>query len=172
MFPRRYVGFWYRLSAALIDSLLFMLLMGLIMWAWYVQESVVSWDYVYREPAGGGVVDAVVSWLLPAVVTMLFWDYKMATPGKMVISAKIVDADSGARPSPKQWIFRYLGYFASALPMGLGFLWIAFDARKQGWHDKMANTVVIFSRGERNANQGHASAPAGELGPGSVVHVE
>jgi uncharacterized RDD family membrane protein YckC len=29
------------------------------------------------------------------------------------------------------------------LAIGLGFLWIAFDDRKQGWHDKIAGTVVI-----------------------------
>ncbi len=44
---------------------------------------------------------------------------------------------------------RYLGYFASTIPLCLGFLWIAFDKRKQGWHDKLAGTVVIRAqRGE------------------------
>jgi uncharacterized RDD family membrane protein YckC len=27
--------------------------------------------------------------------------------------------------------------------LGLGLLWVAFDRRKQGWHDKIANTVVV-----------------------------
>jgi uncharacterized RDD family membrane protein YckC len=35
-------------------------------------------------------------------------------------------------------IVRYLGYFVSSIPFGLGLFWVAFDARKQGWHDKMA----------------------------------
>jgi uncharacterized RDD family membrane protein YckC len=38
---------------------------------------------------------------------------------------------------------RYLGYFVSALPLGLGFFWVAWDKRKQGFHDKLAKTVVI-----------------------------
>jgi uncharacterized RDD family membrane protein YckC len=25
----------------------------------------------------------------------------------------------------------------------LGFIWVGFDQRKQGWHDKLAKTVVI-----------------------------
>jgi len=25
----------------------------------------------------------------------------------------------------------------------LGLVWVAFDRRKQGWHDKLAGTVVI-----------------------------
>ncbi len=171
MTPRRYAGFWCRLVAALIDSLLFMVLMALTTVVLYGLDAEVLWEYVYCEQAMNGLLDFVVSWLLPAVVIMLFWEYKLATPGKMVISAKIVDADSGARPSPKQWIFRYLGYFASALPLGLGFLWIAFDSRKQGWHDKLANTVVIFSRGEPMAEDTHALDTTGERGPGTIIQI-
>jgi uncharacterized RDD family membrane protein YckC len=36
-----------------------------------------------------------------------------------------------------------MGYFISGLALGMGFFWIGLDKRKQGWHDKMANTVVI-----------------------------
>ena len=40
-------------------------------------------------------------------------------------------------------IIRALGYYVSALPFLLGFFWIIWDRRKQGFHDKLANTVVI-----------------------------
>ena len=43
-------------------------------------------------------------------------------------------------------MIRYLGYYVSAIPFGLGLLWVAFDPRKQGWHDKMAGTVVVRRR--------------------------
>lgn len=140
----RYVGFWYRFFAFLVDSLLLWLLLGVIMVVVYGGDATSPWTYVDEEWPSNGVFDFALTWLLPAVVTILFWEYKLATPGKMLISARIVDADSGERPAPKQWVFRYLGYFASAIPLGLGFLWIAFDPRKQGWHDKLANTVVAF----------------------------
>jgi uncharacterized RDD family membrane protein YckC len=42
-------------------------------------------------------------------------------------------------------ILRFLGYFVSAFPLYLGFLWAALDRRKQGWHDKIARTIVIHS---------------------------
>lgn len=171
MTPRRYAGFWYRLVAALIDGLLYTVLMGLTTMGLYGSDAEVLWEYVYREQPTNGLLDFAVSWLLPAVVIMLFWEYKLATPGKMAISARIVDADSGARPSPKQWIFRYLGYCASTLPLGFGFLWIAFDSRKQGWHDKLANTVVIFSGGGPQAGDDHALDPEGERPPGTMTHI-
>jgi len=40
-------------------------------------------------------------------------------------------------------IGRYFGYYVSGLILALGFIWIAFDKRKQGWHDKLAGTLVI-----------------------------
>jgi uncharacterized RDD family membrane protein YckC len=55
----------------------------------------------------------------------------------------VIDAVSGDAIGTRQALLRYLGYFLSILPLGLGFLWIAWDARKQGWHDKLAGTVVI-----------------------------
>jgi uncharacterized RDD family membrane protein YckC len=64
----------------------------------------------------------------------------------MVFKARIVDAESGGPLTTGQSIGRYLGYYVSLLGLGLGFVWVAFDARKQGWHDKLAGTVVIRPR--------------------------
>jgi uncharacterized RDD family membrane protein YckC len=74
---------------------------------------------------------------------LLFWIYRQATPGKIAIGARIVDAESGANPSARQLVGRYLGYYVSIVPLMLGIFWVAFDPRKQGWHDKLAGTVVV-----------------------------
>ena len=153
MSPARYVGFWYRVLASSVDTLLFSALVGLTFVIIYGQDYSLTWEYVYSEDDRGDVIEFLVSWLLPAVLTLLFWEYKLATPGKMVISAKIVDADTMRRPTTRQWIIRYIGYFVSALPLGLGFLWVAFDPRKQGWHDKLANTVVVFCSQDTDQHQ-------------------
>lgn len=81
--------------------------------------------------------------VLPAVAVVIFWIYKSATPGKMAVSAQIVDARTGNAPSTVQCIVRYFGYFVSLILLGLGILWVAFDKKKQGWHDKLAGTVVV-----------------------------
>ena len=44
-----------------------------------------------------------------------------------------------------QFIIRYLGYYVAMLPLFLGIIWVGIDKRKQGWHDKLAGTVVIRS---------------------------
>jgi uncharacterized RDD family membrane protein YckC len=99
-----------------------------------------------REPRYVGKTlwaDILFQVVLPAVAAILFWRYRGATPGKMLISARIVDANTYGPPSTGKLIGRYFAYLVSIIPIFLGFLWIAFDKRKQGWHDKLAGTVVI-----------------------------
>jgi len=132
-----YVGFWPRVGASIIDTIL----LGVIIWplltAFYGES---FWD---STDAVQGPMDFILSWVFPAVAVILFWVLKQATPGKMVFSAKIVEAKSGNAPSTGRFILRYLGYFISGIFFGLGIIWVAFDSRKQGWHDKIAGTVVV-----------------------------
>lgn len=76
----------------------------------------------------------------------------------MAVSAKIVDAATGQAPTTAQFVGRYFAYFVSLLPLGLGYLWVAFDGKKQGWHDKLAGTVVVREarRSSRPAHFGQA----------------
>ena len=74
---------------------------------------------------------------------MAFWVYRQATPGKMAIHAKIVDAKTGEKPSIRQYLIRYIGYIIATIPFGIGILWVGWDKKKQGWHDKLACTVVV-----------------------------
>ena len=64
----------------------------------------------------------------------------------MLIRAKIVDAETGGPITRRQAVVRYLGYYVSLFGLGLGFFWVGWDRRKQGWHDKLAGTVVVRSR--------------------------
>ena len=80
-----------------------------------------------------------------ALAVIGFWRACGATPGKIALALRIVDAKSGGPPKTLQLIVRFIAYAVSALPLYLGFLWAAVDRRKQGWHDKIAGTIVINS---------------------------
>jgi uncharacterized RDD family membrane protein YckC len=41
-------------------------------------------------------------------------------------------------------VVRMFGYFISTVPLYLGFAWVLIDNRRQGWHDKLARTCVIY----------------------------
>jgi uncharacterized RDD family membrane protein YckC len=132
-----YVGFWPRVGAAAIDSLLIVFITLPLLTAVYGRE------YWQSEAWVRGPADLIINWVLPAVAVVLFWIYRQATPGKMAISARIVDAKTGARPTTGQLVVRYLGYYVAMIPLFAGIIWVAFDPRKQGWHDKLAGTVVV-----------------------------
>jgi uncharacterized RDD family membrane protein YckC len=91
------------------------------------------------------VWDILFNYILPAIAVIIFWVYKSATPCKMGTKLTIVDAKTGGKPSTGQFIGRYLAYYVSIIPLFLGLIWVGIDRRKQGWHDKLAGTVVIKS---------------------------
>jgi uncharacterized RDD family membrane protein YckC len=132
-----YAGFWQRAAAFVIDWLIAIVIVVPVMVVVFGMREISldpaehSWD--------------LLAFLAIAVAVIGFWRYCGATPGKLALAVKIVDAATGQAPSTGRLVVRFLAYFVSALPLYLGFLWVAVDRRKQGWHDKIAGTVVINS---------------------------
>ncbi len=132
-----YAGFWQRAAAWLIDSLIAVVILVPVMVVVFGMREVSldpaehSWD--------------LLAFVAIAVVVIGFWRYCGATPGKIALGVKIVDTATGGPPSLGRLALRFLGYFVSAFPLYLGFFWAAIDRRKQGWHDKIARTIVINS---------------------------
>jgi uncharacterized RDD family membrane protein YckC len=85
----------------------------------------------------------LVAMLVLGSAVIGFWRTCGATPGKLAMNIRIVDARTGELPSTGRLVLRLACYFVSAAALYLGFFWIAIDRRKQGWHDKIAGTVVI-----------------------------
>ena len=136
----KYVGFWKRTVAVLVDTFLIILVtLPILIWVYGI-------EYLNNEHMEKGSFDFIINYVFPTIAVILLWKYYQATPGKMIFKATIVDAKTGGKPTLKQWIIRYLGYFVSLLPFGLGYFWVAFDKKKQSFHDKLAKTVVIQSK--------------------------
>ena len=138
-----YVGFWARVGAAIIDTILFLIICAPLVTMIYGRD---YWLDPARVGFIAGPADFVINWLFPAVAVILFWIYRQATPGKMAIGARIVDAKTLGKPSTGQLIGRYLAYYVSIIPLMLGIIWVGIDGRKQGFHDKLAGTLVIRAR--------------------------
>ena len=130
----QYAGFWLRAGAAILDGMIFSVLFGLLLGPAY-------WHAEFWT------LEGVIGNGLTLLVTVALWVRFLGTPGKLLLNCQVVDADSFEPLTPRQALIRYLGYFVSLLPLGLGFLWIAWDKRKQGFHDKLANSVVLLNAG-------------------------
>lgn len=77
------------------------------------------------------------------VLVIFFWVRYRGTPGKHLMNCQVVDATTFGNLRVRQALLRYVGYFISLLPLGLGFFWIIRDKKKRGFHDLIAHTVVI-----------------------------
>lgn len=90
-----------------------------------------------------GVAALAVFLFVPAYF-VFFWVVVGATPGKQLLGLRVIRTDA----TPVGWIrgiLRYIGYFISAICLFLGFLWVLVDGRRQGWHDKMVDTYVVYA---------------------------
>ncbi|MCK9490744.1 MAG: RDD family protein [Sulfurimonas sp.] len=133
----RYAGFWIRFGATMIDAIILMMIVMPLMYFFYGDQ------LLYNDAFIMGPADFVINYVFPLVATVLFWKYKSATPGKMALKLKVVDAKTGDPLSVGQSIGRYFAYILSAIPLLLGYFWVAWDSKKQAWHDKLAGSVVV-----------------------------
>ena len=127
-----YAGFWRRFGAFFIDGFIFCLLFGLVLGPAFANASFFTLEGISRSG-------------LTMLFTVGFWINFVGTPGKLLLGCQVVDADSLDVMNIRQAFVRFVAYLASMLPLMLGFLWIAKDPRKQGFHDKIANTVVLYN---------------------------
>lgn len=109
--------------------------------AWQLIGQMFSGDHLQRW-----MTENVIFTFCAGVLLVALWYAYSATPGKMLMGMKIVDADTGMPPNNGQNIIRFLGYHASVLAAGLGIFWIMWDKRRRAWHDMMANTVVVYKK--------------------------
>jgi uncharacterized RDD family membrane protein YckC len=124
MIMEEYAGFWLRLGAYLIDSI--------ILW-------VISWIIT---AIGTGWGAAMAGGIIGVAYFVCFWAWRGQTPGKMLLKVKVVRTN-GAEIGWGRAFLRYLGYIICEFTLYFGFIWVAFDKRKQGLHDKLADTYVI-----------------------------
>ncbi len=111
-------GFWHRMGAGFLDGVLLIILAAMI----------------------GGMPP--LGLLLSVAYFTAMWTWKGTTVGGIVVGLKVVRVDGRAL----EWhvaLIRSVAAAFSAVVLFLGFLWIAWDKEKQGWHDMIAGTVVL-----------------------------
>jgi uncharacterized RDD family membrane protein YckC len=132
-----YVGFWRRFFAILIDTVLLTVVLGVTAGV-ISQVMAPAADQMLAERRAAWL-SIIVWWLYYALFESSPWQ---ATPGKMVVGARVSDI-AGMRISFLQATGRTFGKILSAIILGIGFIMVAFNPRKQALHDVMAGTLVI-----------------------------
>ena len=132
-----YGGFWIRFSAAMWDTIIF-----------GVPSVALSFTLMFAT--GIQSISYFVS--LAFLILTIYMDGVLGgTPGKLMLGLRIRN-ENGRFIGIPYAILRYLGKIVSTIIIGIGYLMIAWDKRKQGLHDKIAGTFVLKEPGvERKA---------------------
>jgi len=124
-----YAGFWIRFVAALLDSVIIVAL-----------SIIVATVFAVIKLA---VVGSLAQLVLAIGYYVWFQSRTGQTMGKKVMKIKVVNT-AGVTPSLGTFALReILGKLASGLILGIGYLMVAWDSKKQGLHDKIASTYVV-----------------------------
>jgi uncharacterized RDD family membrane protein YckC len=135
-------GFWIRVLAWLVDSLI----LGVAMTVLLLPLSYLAAKKAATDPAAATAIFAIAYVLSTAAVIgylLVFWSKSGATPGKKVLRLKIVREDGVEPMGVGKAFLRIVGYFLSSLALGIGYLMVAFTNGKRGLHDMVAGTRVV-----------------------------
>ena len=86
----------------------------------------------------------------------------------MVLGIKVISAD-GTSVGWGKALLRYIGYIISAIVLFLGFIWIAFDSKRQGWHDKIASTLVVHKDTQFSTTEPVTFVPSDQGSSAAVI---
>ena len=130
-------GFWRRAGAYVIDIVIvWSAILGLQLLTWVLPRSL------------AGPIDLLFPLLFLTILLgyfPYFWANSGQTPGKRLLGLKVVSTAGNKLSMGRAWV-RLVGYWVSSLPLAPGYIWVALDRRKQGWHDKIAGTQVVKLR--------------------------
>ena len=130
-----YGGFWIRVVAYIIDIVILGVVGGVIDAIFHANPSDAS--------AGGNGIAGFINLVIDVAYFAGQWTYFGATLGQRVFKLRVVDAATGQPIGLGKALLRWVGLFVSFLVCFVGVIWVAFDARKQGWMDKIAGTLVV-----------------------------
>ena len=141
-----FAGFWRRLGAFLIDFITLAVITSILLpFRWFDFPGFWEVGNIFNSHpwlAPFWAFNDLISLLIGVAYFVAFWVWRGQTPGKMVAGIRVIRTD-GSNITLGVALLRCLGYIVSAAVIFIGFIWVAFDRHKQGFHDKMADTYVV-----------------------------
>jgi len=116
-------GFWARIAATVLDFVLVFFGLQIL-------------GFIDGQ---GGFRHFILLWM---IYHILLWGWKGTTVGGIIMKLRLVTL-KGEAPLWGTVVIRSLSSLFSGIPLGLGFLWVGWNAERQSWHDLVAGTVII-----------------------------
>ncbi len=150
------IGFWKRAIAILIDFILLKSAakVSLLPLQWNIDfdETMVTdiFQGIGTQQNKEFLLYFILYFIVVLILSLVYFTYFHAstgqTIGKKFLKIKVIQT-SGEPLNYKIAFIRWAGYLISEFAIFLGFIWVVFDKNKQGWHDKIAGTYVVKTRG-------------------------
>ncbi len=141
----RWGGFFRRANASIIDLFVVALLSSIMSAMAYVGYKVGLGAHgmvIAGDNAAALFAILTLGWLvLTSAYFIVMHGLGGQTIGKMLLGLRVV-GDDHQPPSFRQAALRWFAAVGFA-PIGIGFLWVLWQAEKRGWHDFVAHTWVI-----------------------------
>jgi len=134
-----YSGFWRRVAAYFIDGVVLsvpLMVLGAIAGT---SGFVTGANYNPSADVALNILSSIAGVAYYAVLE----GTRGQTLGKMAVGIKVVDGDTAGFIGIPRGVGRYFARILSGLALGLGYLWMLWDPRKQTWHDKLVRSVVV-----------------------------
>jgi uncharacterized RDD family membrane protein YckC len=145
-------GFWIRFLAAIIDGIILSIVGSVVNVVFGGAMGAATLTQPSDSAATAGLLAGLfgIGMILSMVIQLGYYVILTgiygATLGKMILGLRVVDTSGQKIGIGKAVLREIIGKFVSGLVFGLGYIWVAFDEKKQGWHDKIAGTYVVKVR--------------------------
>ena len=138
----KYGGFWIRVGAYFVDLIVLL-----------IPNLLITFLLNTTTPVENEVDKAILDMMSITFNIILWWVYSavlqssawQATVGKKAVGLKVVD-ENGKRISFGRATGRYFASFISCLILGIGYMMVGWTSRKQGLHDMIAGTLVVYDQ--------------------------
>lgn len=133
---KAYASFGRRFIAAIIDAIIV-----------FVVQFVLTMPFPETAPGIQPTTGAMLAQIIGTLFALIYYVYFIykegATPGKKLMKIRVVREDGQPITVIGAILREVVGKFVSGIVIGLGYLWVLWDKKKQAWHDKIAGTIVV-----------------------------
>jgi uncharacterized RDD family membrane protein YckC len=147
----RYAGFVSRVIAFMIDVFIILIVNALLNFTvrmlfgfFGLNNLKIVSDFSVSRIADG--LALIFPFFLQAVYFIGGWAIFGRTIGMSLVGIRVEETDRPSDVTFARAFLRYVGIYISILAFGIGIFWVLFDKKHQGWHDKLGNTYVVYSR--------------------------
>ena len=142
-----YAGFWVRLGAYLIDSIIVTVGLLAVRLVWIGVGALISGTILDGNVLFHYSLKDIVLYIFKVMYFVLLTWCTGTTIGKYLMNLRVVPADRSQKLSFLDVLYREtIGRFLCGISIWIGYIIIGVDKEKRGFHDMLCDTRVVYEK--------------------------